>query len=254
MKNEIELTPSYWASVSGGKDSLLMLQIILKNLDKYPLNAVVHFELEIDYPFIKDVVNEMENMCKPFGIPFYRVTPRKNWSTLYDKYGFPSSRRRWCNFEYKLDCKKQVEEMAKEHNNVIKWYIGICADETKRIKDEDKNTIYPLVDLGVEEPRVLEWAKNQPIFKNYYRVCKRCGCMLCPMLSYIELAYMLKYYPTFYDLWINLVKSEETKVSEKLGSKWVLRGSDTKYDADYIDNIVRTKWLTKLEEKERETL
>jgi tRNA(Ile)-lysidine synthase TilS/MesJ len=53
MKNEIQLTPTYWASVSGGKDSLFMLNMILHNLDRYPLNGVVHFELEIDYPFIK---------------------------------------------------------------------------------------------------------------------------------------------------------------------------------------------------------
>lgn len=53
MKNEMILRPSHWASVSGGKDSLYMLNLILHNLDKYPLDGVVHFELEIDYPFIK---------------------------------------------------------------------------------------------------------------------------------------------------------------------------------------------------------
>lgn len=34
--NEIALRPSYWASVSGGKDSLYMLNYIMHNLDKYP--------------------------------------------------------------------------------------------------------------------------------------------------------------------------------------------------------------------------
>ena len=48
MAGEIALRPSYWASVSGGKDSLYMLNLILHNLDKYPLNGVCHFELEID--------------------------------------------------------------------------------------------------------------------------------------------------------------------------------------------------------------
>ena len=50
MKNELALKPTYWASVSGGKDSLYMLNLILHNLDKYPLTGVAHFELEIDYP------------------------------------------------------------------------------------------------------------------------------------------------------------------------------------------------------------
>ena len=59
----IALRPSYWASVSGGKDSLYMLNYILHNLDRYPLDGVVHFELEIDYPFIHNVIDYMETEC-----------------------------------------------------------------------------------------------------------------------------------------------------------------------------------------------
>jgi len=32
-----------------------MLNYILHNLDRYPLDGVVHFELEVDYPFIHTV-------------------------------------------------------------------------------------------------------------------------------------------------------------------------------------------------------
>lgn len=46
MKNEIQLIPSYWANVSGGKDSLYMLYYILHHLDRYPLDGVVNYELE----------------------------------------------------------------------------------------------------------------------------------------------------------------------------------------------------------------
>lgn len=63
-QNEIALRPAYWASVSGGKDSLYMLNYIMQNLDRYPLDGVVHFELEIDYPFINNVVDWMESACK----------------------------------------------------------------------------------------------------------------------------------------------------------------------------------------------
>lgn len=75
MANEIALRPSYWASVSGGKDSLYMLNLILHNLDKYPLDGVVHFELEIDYPFIHNVIDYMESECKKHGIKFVRLKP-----------------------------------------------------------------------------------------------------------------------------------------------------------------------------------
>lgn len=39
MKNQLQLCPSYWASVSGGKDSLCVLKLILSNLDKYLLDG-----------------------------------------------------------------------------------------------------------------------------------------------------------------------------------------------------------------------
>ena len=75
MTNDIVLRPKYWASVSGGKDSLYMLMLILSRPDKYQLDGVVHFELEIDYPFIKDVVNLMEE--KSYCV---RYSFRKNTS------------------------------------------------------------------------------------------------------------------------------------------------------------------------------
>ena len=86
--NEVALKPTYWASVSGGKDSLYMLNLILHNLDKYPLNGVVHFELEIDFPFIKNVIDYMESECKKHGIQFVRIKPRKTWQELYNKYRY----------------------------------------------------------------------------------------------------------------------------------------------------------------------
>ena len=61
MSGEIALRPSYWASVSGGKDSLYMPNYILHNLDRYPLDGVVPFALDIDYPFIHAVIDYMES-------------------------------------------------------------------------------------------------------------------------------------------------------------------------------------------------
>lgn len=87
-----------------------MLNYILHNLDRYPLDGVVHFELEIDYPFIHNVIDYMETECKRAGIQFVRIKPRKTWEELYDKCGFPTRKVRWCNGHYKLDAKRQLSE------------------------------------------------------------------------------------------------------------------------------------------------
>lgn len=143
MTGEIALRPSYWASVSGGKDSLYMLNYILHNLDRYPLDGVVHFELEIDYPFIHDVIDYMESECKRFGIRFERIKPRKTWGELYSSYyhktgrmwGFPTRKARWCNSAYKMDAKQQLSEWLNSLGYYVVHYIGYCADEERRLTD-----------------------------------------------------------------------------------------------------------------------
>lgn len=219
MTNKIALRPSYWASVSGGKDSLHMLKLILSNLDKYPLDGVVHFELEIDYPFIKDVIDYMESECKRFGIRFVRIKPRKTWDELYHTvskkngyiYGFPTRVKRWCNSDYKLDCKKQLQDFMKSLGYFTVYYIGYCADEQKRYEHRgDKvKEVYPLVDFGINEDEIWEWAKQHPVFNNYYKTNKRCGCMYCPMASRISQAYLLKYYPDNFNFMIERMRETE---------------------------------------------
>ena len=249
--NEVALKPSYWASVSGGKDSLFMLKYILNNLDKYPLDGVVHFELEIDYPFIKDVIKYMESECKRCGIPFVRIRPRRTWEELYEKYGFPTMKNRWCNSKYKLDAKQQLIEFMKGLGYNTYFYIGYCKDEEKRYgKRSVLQEIYPLVGGRVLERDILEWAKTQPIFNDYYKYNRRCGCMYCPMASMLNLAYLYKYYPENFEYMIDKIRASERNVSMKLGRPFSCRSANPKYNADYIERIVKTKWLKKLEKGE----
>lgn len=260
--NKIALRPSYWASVSGGKDSLYMLNLILHNLDRYPLDGVVHFELEIDYPFIHDVVDYMESECKRFGIRFVRIKPRKTWEELYYRikpkwghiYGFPTRTIRWCNNDYKLDAKRQLSEWMNSIGFYVVHYIGYCADEehrfNKRITAQKKER-YPLAENGITEEVIWEWAKAQPIFNHYYETNKRCGCMYCPMTSYLNFAYLYKYYPEHFSYMIGKMQETEAIVGAKLGRPFSCISSNPKYNADYLVHIIETKWLNKLNEIEK---
>lgn len=263
MSGEIALRPSYWASVSGGKDSLYMLNYILHNLDRYPLDGVVHFELEIDYPFIHDVIDYMESECKRFGIRFARIKPRKSWEELYYTissktgyiYGFPTRVARWCNGKYKLDSKKQLTEWMKSLGCYVVHYIGYCADEEHRVNKRlsaQKIERYPLVENNITEDSIWEWAKSQPIFNHYYESQKRCGCMYCPMSSYLNFAYLYKYYPEKFRYMIGKMRETEQIREAQISRPFSVTSSNPKYNADYLENIIETKWIKKLEEKERE--
>ncbi len=262
MSNELALRPSYWASVSGGKDSLYMLNLILHNLDKYPLDGVVHFELDIDYPFIHNVINYMESECKRFGIKFLRIKPRKAWEEWYNTtysngviYGFPTRISRWCNSRYKLDAKRQLENFMKSLGFYAVFYIGYCVDEEKRfLKRGLQHERYPLVENDIKEDSILEWAKKQPIFNHYYETNRRCGCMYCPMSSYMNYAYLYKYYPDKFAYMLGKMKETESLREKEFGRPFSVISGDPKYNADYLDNIVKTKWLQKLNEAEMKYL
>lgn len=246
--NNLVLRPSYWASVSGGKDSLYMLKLILSNPDQYALDGVVHFELEIDYPFIKDVINYMESECVKRGIRFVRIKPRRTWQELYDKWGYPSRVGRWCNSKYKLDAKRQLEKFLKEQGCFLVNYIGLCADETSRFryketKDGIPLVIYPLVEYNIEESSILEWAKEQPIFNDYYKYNRRCGCMCCPLSSLENLAYTKKYYPNEYNYFMSLALKHEKEMADRYErEKFSVWSSNPKYDTEYrmarVDEIL----------------
>lgn len=249
MSTQLALRPSYWASVSGGKDSLFMLNLILHNLDRYPLNGVVHFELEIDFPFIHKVIDYMESECKRFGIPFYRIKPRTEWIDYYDKYGFPTRKARWCNDKYKLDSLKQLKEFLSSKGCYVVNYIGYCADEMSRVETEiqqKSKNIYPLVENGITEDVILEWAKTQPIFNDYYKYNKRCGCMWCPMASMPNHAYLLMYYPSEYERMMKLARDTEIMRESELGRPFSVWSSNPKYNTEYRDKRIRSKYLPEL--------
>lgn len=260
IKNEITLIPSYWASVSGGKDSLFMLKLILSNLDRYPLDGVVHFELEIDYPFIKNVIDYMESECKKYGVKFIRIKPRRTWEDIFytvnkkygSIYGFPTRMVRWCNSQYKLDARRQLDEYMKSFGRYVVCYIGYCADEITRVsKRKNKNEIYPLYENGINESFILEWAKHVDIFNRYYLTNTRCGCMYCPLADKLNFAYLYKYYPENFAYMIDKMRETESIRETELGRSFSVSSGNPKYNADYLENIIKTKWIHKLNELEK---
>lgn len=246
--NDLKLRPVHYASVSGGKDSLFMLGLILAKPEKYPLDLVVNFDLEIEWDIAKKVVRMMEEKCKDAGIKFIKIKPRRTWNELYERWGFPNGPGRWCNSSYKLDCKSQLNKWIKEQNCRPVAYIGFCADEVKRFKynvgQEDwriQDVCYPLAEEGISEKTILEWARKQSIFDGYYNVLDRMGCMACPMATMYEWAYFLKKEPEKYREAIAKIEETESVVAKK-GRTYKFKGLTAKQ----FDDRIRNKWLVKL--------
>lgn len=133
------------------------------------------------------------------------------------------------------------------------FYIGYCADEEKRFLKRmtpTKREIYPLAENNVNESEIWKWAKDQPIYNNYYKTNKRCGCMYCPMAAYINFAYLYKYYPENFTYMIEKMRETEKIREAELGRPFSVISSNPKYNADYLENVIKTKWLKILNERE----
>lgn len=130
---------------------------------------------------------------------------------------------------------------------------GFCADEDKRFKQKRMAKgleRYPLDENGITEAKIWEWAKDQSIFNYYYEVNKRCGCMYCPMESYLNYAYLFKYYPDHFQYMLEKMRETERLREKELGRPFSVISSNPKYNADYLEKIVKTKWFFKLNELE----
>ena len=74
--------------------------------------------------------------------------------------------------------------------------------------------------------------------------------MYCPMSSKIGFAYLLKYYPDNFEYMINKMRETEQIREKELGRPFSVSSSNPKYNADYLENIIRTKWLKILNDME----
>ena len=81
--------------------------------------------------------------------------------------------------------------------NVLQ-YVGIAADEEKRIKDK----IYPLYDFGITEKEALKYCYDKGFdWEGLYEIFDRVSCWCCPLQSLDNLRKLRKYFP---ELWEEL--------------------------------------------------
>lgn len=74
--------------------------------------------------------------------------------------------------------------------------------------------------------------------------------MYCPMSSFLNFAYLYKYYPENFRYMLEKMRETEELRERTLGRPFSVISSNPKYNADYLEHIVKTKWLERLNEME----
>ena len=209
----------YIASISYGKDSLAMLEIIHRN--RLPLDRIIHAEvmatpeIHSDLPPMIEFKDRADKIIfDKYGIHVERLKSVKSYEEyFYSKfteksrmcgqiYGFPLTLGSWCNNRLKTGV------LEKGNTKAFK-YIGIAVDEPKRIKSHPMK-IYPLVDYGITEQWCRDWCEENGLLSPLYADSTRGGCWFCHKQRIGQLRLLRKNYP---DLWKLLLKWDKDTVT-----------------------------------------
>lgn len=214
----------YIASISYGKDSLAMLEVIHRN--SLPLDRIVTVEVMATATIPADLPPMMEFKAKAdeiiykkYGIRVEHISAPKSYEDyFYYKcngkksknagkiYGFPLQKGNWCNSRLKVDVLDKIQKGAVT-------YIGIAADEPSRFHTLSETKRSPLVEYDWAESMCREWCKANDLLSPLYTTALRGGCWFCHNQGINQLRKLRKNYP---ELWALLLKwDKDSPVSFK---------------------------------------
>lgn len=121
--------------------------------------------------------------------------------------GWPGVRVRWCTGQLKTHLiNKEVNRLKGQYHAI--HYVGIAADEPKRVKNER----YPLVEWGITEKEALQICYDRGYdWGGLYEIYNRCSCWCCPLQRIDELRKLRQYHPA---LWVRLLEMDKRALAQ----------------------------------------
>ena len=191
---------------SGGKDSVATILTALEYNE--PLDEVIWVEVMFDKETSGEVPEHrnfvycsLKPFCEKNGIRFTILHSPKTYDDVFHqtfksgknkskKYGFARARGCFVKSECKL---KAFKTYKRRQESSIVFYIGIAADEPKRLERlNNKTEVSLLAKYGITEKDALELCKKYNLLSPVYEISRRTGCWFCPYTKDKELLHFLK--------------------------------------------------------------
>lgn len=200
------------ATISGGKDSTVMCDLLLKG--GYPVDYIVFNDTLLEYDEMYQYIDKVDSyFTQRYGISITRLKPKRTPEeimfrkvTKKDSEYFGQVKGVFAPVmgfcEWRTHSKiRPLEEWLKNNNIENPYiYIGITLDEQNRISDADSRQLYPLVtDFKLKEVNCQEYLINQEMENPLYKHFTRTGCSMCPAKSKRDWFNTWKYYPNTWE-------------------------------------------------------
>lgn len=207
----------YIVSLSGGKDS--MATVILAKAYGLPLDAAVYVRVMFDGTRSADPPEHdmfMYDVAIPtlesWGVPVIVLQSKKTFKDVFytarsrGKYvgqivGFPMQGKCEVNSSCKRPCFQAVDKLF-PGEEVIQ-YVGIAADEPKRLTRLKENRVSLLARYGYTEKMATYLCKYYGLLSPMYEYTSRGGCFFCPNTRDSALKHLKDFHP---DLWKELLE------------------------------------------------
>lgn len=201
----------YIASVSFGKDSLAMLFLILER--GLPLDEVIFYDTGMEFKAIYDTRDKILPVLHDCGVKFTELHPPRPF--LFDMLEKPVNSKQnglhygysWCGGCARWGTANKtstLDRYAKSLGNDILQYIGIAADEQKRLQRLPPKKVAPLARFGFSEADALAYCYEKGFFWEengirLYDVLDRVSCWCCANKNLKELRNIRTYLPEYWD-------------------------------------------------------
>jgi phosphoadenosine phosphosulfate reductase len=192
-KNYRKKLDVFHVAFSGGKDSIVLLNLVKKALPKSGF-VVVFGDTGMEFPDTYDVIDKTEEQCRSEEIAFYRATshfkPEESWRL----FGPPSRVLRWCCSVHKsVPQTLNLREVLGKNNYVGMDFVGVRAYESAARAGYDYENYGKKQKGQYSHNSILEWssaevwmyiyAHDLAINETYKKGNSRAGCLFCPMGS-----------------------------------------------------------------------
>lgn len=215
-KNYKEKIDVFYVAFSGGKDSVVALDIVKKTLPPEAF-CVVFGDTGMEFPDTYDIVDKTEEICEKEKISFYRAKSHLDPLEAWNIFGPPATALRWCCSVHKttpqilllrkITGKPDFRGMA---------FTGVRCDESIKRSEYDylchgekhkgQDSVNVILDWNSAELWIYIYANELLINECYKKGNGRAGCLVCPGAS-LKHDYMNHLcYSNEYDKYLEIIK------------------------------------------------